>query len=97
MLDWLTDIYTYVENAVNVSGEALDTLVTNIDAVQFGEDIIVTTLLSNIRYIAGNPLYIMLMLIFEIGAAMILWKFTKIIINTITGVMPGLKGRIKVE
>jgi hypothetical protein len=68
-----------------------------IDDVQFTETFIVTRFLALIHYIAGTYLYIMLITLIIIGLSLINWKLIKIVVNTVSGIIPGLKGKIHIE
>lgn len=96
-MNWLTEIWTWISDIVNATGSNLDTLVSRIDNVQFNSDFAITKFLSLIHYILGSPLYQMFTILMEIGCGFILWKLIKIVINAISNVIPGLKGKVKVE
>lgn len=97
MLDWIIDIWNKLMEIVNQVGSTLDNLVIQLDNVQFTEDIIISKWLGTIHYIVGTPLYIMITTLILIGAGFILWKLIKIVINAVSSLIPGLKGKIKVE
>ena len=50
MTDFLTDIYNKVMEIVNSVGSSLDTLVNQIDSVQFNESSTVTKAMGMVRY-----------------------------------------------
>ncbi|NLK93376.1 MAG: hypothetical protein GX273_09695 [Bacteroidales bacterium] len=91
------DIWNKILEIVNQVGTTLDSLINHLDNVQFTSDTIITKWLATIHYIAGTPIYIMFTTLLLIGAGFILWKLIKIVINAISAVIPGLKGKVKVE
>lgn len=97
MFQWITDIWTKVQEIVNATGSTLDDLCTRLDNVQFTDDFAITRFLALIHYIAGTPMYLMLTSLTIIGCGFVLWKLIKIVINSIANLIPGLKGRISVQ
>lgn len=97
MIDFLTDIYNKIMEIVNATGSTLDTLVTQLDGVQFNESSTVTKTMGLVRYFVETPLYLMFTTLIQIGAGFIIFKLIKIVVNTISNVIPGLKGRIRIE
>jgi len=96
-MTWIKEVWQWVSDIVNQVGGILDELVINIDNIQFSEDLIITRFLALVHYIAGTPLYTMLGMFLTIGAGLLLWSLIKIVINAISSLIPGLKGKVKVE
>ena len=97
MTDFLTDIYNRILEIVNTVGGTMDSLVTLLDDVQFNESSTVTKAMGMVRYFTESPLYLMITTLIQIGIGFILFKLIKIVVNTISSLIPGLKGRIKIE
>jgi hypothetical protein len=86
-----------VSGIVQQAGTAINNLVSNINNVKFNDDFIITKILGLLRYIFGDVFYLLFVTSLEIGAGFILWKLMKIVVNTISGLIPGLKGKVKIE
>lgn len=97
MTDFLTDIYGKILEIVNAVGGTLDSLVTQLDSVEFTESSTITKSMGLVRYFVETPLYLMFTTLVQIGAGFILFKLIKIVVNAIANVIPGLKGRIRIE
>ncbi|MEG6614125.1 hypothetical protein V6C42_14860 [Pseudoclostridium thermosuccinogenes] len=97
MISWISDVWQKILEIVNGVGSTMDELVTRLDAVQFDEDFIITTWLGTIHYILGTPLYLMFTTLLLIGSGFVLWKLIKIVINAISSLIPGLKGKVRIE
>lgn len=97
MTDFITSIFSKINEIVTTVGSQLDDLVTRLDDVQFDENFAITKFLGLIHYVLGDPMYQMFCTMILIGAGFLLWKLIKIVINTVSSFIPGLKGRIKVE
>lgn len=97
MPDFITTIYQQILNIINAIGTNLDELVNRLDATQFGSVSGLSQDLGTIRYIIGDPLYLLFGTLIMIGVGFTLWKLIKIVISAISGFIPFLKGRINIE
>jgi hypothetical protein len=96
-MDKIKEIWGYISQVVNSIGSAMDSLIERLDNVQFTDDFIITKFLALIHYIVGTPLYLMFTGLTVIGLGFLEWKLIKIVVNSVSNFIPGLKGRIKIE
>lgn len=93
-MDWLTELFQRGLEQISLGCEKLFTLARTIDTIQFTENTWIYSCVGLVRYILGDPLFLAIAVFFDIGMGFVLYKVMKKIVNIITGLIPGIKGKI---
>lgn len=96
-MDWVTEIYTQVMSIVQQAGSSLNELVENIDSVQFGSSNALYQFLGMVHYVIGDNFYGLLCVFMNIGLLLTIYKLIIIVIDIVSNLIPGLKGRIVIK
>lgn len=96
-MDWITEIYSQVMSIVQYAGGSLNELVENIDGVQFGSGNVLYQFLGMVRYVVGDNLYTLLCILINIGLLLTIYRLIIIVIDIVSNLIPGLKGRIVIR
>lgn len=94
VLNWFSQALSDVQTAFTLTGENMQNLITTLDEVQFSESY-ATRILGLVHYLAGDPLYLLFCTSVWVGGALVLYLFIRNLFNLVVGMIPGLKGRIK--
>lgn len=92
--NWLQDLFTRGLEQIELGVNKLYLLAQTIDTIQFTEHTWIYSFVGLIRYILGDPLFIAIAVFFDIGIGFVMYKVIKKIINIITSLIPGLKGKV---
>lgn len=96
-MDWLEEIWNQVKSIVITACSSLDDLVINIDNVKFDSTNTLYKFLGMVRYVIGDNMYNLLCILMYVGLLVTLYKLIIIVINIISNLIPGLKGKIVIR
>lgn len=97
VLSWIEQIWEKLSEIIQVVGTSLDTLVENIESVQFDEQNVIYQYIGMVRFVIGDVLYLPLSIMVSIGILLTLYRLIILIIDIIGNLIPGLKGKITIR
>lgn len=97
MLGWILDIISEMISIFNTVTSSLEDLVDQIDAVTFDETNVLYQFLGMVRYVVGDPIYILISVLLSTGLLLIIYRLTLIVVQVVSNLIPGMKGRITVR
>lgn len=90
-MNWIRELFTKGLGEIGQAIEKIYMLSSNIDSIQFTEDTYIFKFFGLIRFIIGDPLYIFVSLIIEIGIGFLLYKLLIKLIEIFVKVIEKMK------
>lgn len=93
-MEWIINVWNKVKEVFQAVGTNLDDSITKLDSINFNSNNVISNVLSNLHFLLGTPVYLMLISLLSLGIAFTIWVIVKLIISIIQNTMPKIKNRV---